>query len=86
MKTDVQWMTQISGSSGAEICAIIRDIQADAIANLDAELAWAHRACSAKDAAIRKHLPALKKMAAQIVHPQSNIFSKMVEDFEEVSA
>lgn len=32
--------------------------------------------------AIRKHLPALKKMAAQVVHPKNNAFSRMVKDFE----
>lgn len=31
MKTDVQWMVQISGASGSEICAVVRAIQADAL-------------------------------------------------------
>src|SRR5262245_38447248 len=32
---------------------------------------------------IRKHLPALKKMAGQIIHPSENTFSRMVRDFED---
>ena len=31
---------------------------------------------------IELHLPALKKMGNQIIHPKQNVFSKMVADFE----
>ena len=37
--------------------------------------------CSLEDA-VRKHLPALKQMAAQIISPKDNTFSRMVNDFE----
>lgn len=33
-------------------------------------------------AVISKHLPALKKMAGQVIDPPRNVFSKMVVDFE----
>lgn len=35
------------------------------------------------EGAIKKHLPALKKMAQQIIDPKDNVFSRMVRDFEE---
>ena len=35
---------------------------------------------------ILKHLPALKKMACQIISPRDNVFSKMVNDFEKALA
>lgn len=31
MKTDVQWMVQLVGNNGAEKCAVVRAIQADAL-------------------------------------------------------
>lgn len=34
------------------------------------------------EAAIQKHLPALKQMASQVISPPNNVFSKMVADFE----
>lgn len=34
--------------------------------------------------AVQKHLPALKSMAGQIIHPENNTFRRMVNDFEEV--
>lgn len=33
--------------------------------------------------AIEKHLPALKQMAEQVIHPTDNTFSRMVRDFEQ---
>lgn len=33
--------------------------------------------------AIEKHLPALRQMAGQVIHPADNTFSRMTKDFEE---
>lgn len=35
-------------------------------------------------AAIEKHLPALRQMAAQVISPPNNVLSNMVKDFEAV--
>lgn len=40
----------------------------------------------AMEEAIRKHLPSLKKMAAQIIHPTDNTFAKMAADLEAATA
>lgn len=36
----------------------------------------------AMEEAIKKHLPALKEMASQVISPKANVFSRMVADLE----
>ena len=74
---------KVSAANGGEICA--KALASDLTRKTDYEDfrkdsdAGKQRAM---EEAIKKHLPAMKEMASQVISPANNVFSRMVADFE----
>lgn len=77
---------KVSAANGGEICAkaLGMDLSRSQF-NEDFRKEYNAGRERAMLEAIRKHLPSLKTMARQIIHPTENTFSRMVKDLEKAT-